>query len=37
MRARDHHLWEEAGRPEGRAGQFWHRTERARPTMVRRK
>ncbi|MCP3477343.1 DUF2934 domain-containing protein [Bradyrhizobium sp. CCGUVB1N3] len=29
MRARAHHHREEAGRPEGRAGEFWHRAERA--------
>lgn len=25
IRRRAHALWEEAGRPEGRAEEFWHR------------
>src|SRR4051812_10349833 len=28
IRRRAHELWEEAGRPEGRELEFWHRAER---------
>lgn len=28
IRTRAHHLWEEAGRPDGRAEEFWHQAER---------
>ncbi len=28
IRSRAHQLWEEAGRPEGQADQFWHQAER---------
>jgi hypothetical protein len=27
IRARAHELWEEAGRPEGRQDEFWHKAE----------
>jgi len=28
VRARAQRLWQEAGRPEGRDEEFWHRAER---------
>lgn len=28
IRARAHQLWEQAGRPEGREEEFWHKAER---------
>ncbi len=28
IRSRAHQMWEEAGRPDGRAEEFWHRAER---------
>jgi hypothetical protein len=28
IRSRAHQLWEDAGRPEGRADEFWHQAER---------
>ena len=28
IRQRAHHLWEMAGRPEGRESEFWHQAER---------
>jgi hypothetical protein len=27
IRERAHHLWEQAGRPEGRDDEFWHLAE----------
>lgn len=27
IRLRAHQLWEQAGRPEGREDEFWHRAE----------
>jgi hypothetical protein len=28
IRTRAHQLWEQAGNPEGREDEFWHRAER---------
>jgi hypothetical protein len=27
IRNRAHQLWEQAGKPDGRGGEFWHRAE----------
>jgi Protein of unknown function (DUF2934) len=28
IRVRAHELWEQAGEPEGREGEFWHQAEK---------
>jgi hypothetical protein len=28
IRVRAHELWEQAGKPEGREGEFWHQAEK---------